>query len=67
MGAVPADARPLDDVERALGVPDLADQSASFQEVVLNACIPGLERFGIDAATAWRERALAPPPPAPPT
>jgi hypothetical protein len=61
MGAVPADARPLDELERALGLPDLADRSTSFQEVVLNACIPGLERFGIDATTAWRERTLAPP------
>jgi hypothetical protein len=62
MGAVPIDARPLTDAERAIGLPDLTLLSRTFQETVVNACIPGLERFGIDAALAWRERSIAPPP-----
>jgi rubrerythrin len=63
MGAVPADARPLTDAERAIGLPDLTTLSRTFQETVINACIPGLERFGIDAAQAWRERSIEPPTP----
>ena len=50
MGANPANARPLTEVELAIGLPDLTDLSATFQETMLNACIPGLERFGIDAS-----------------
>lgn len=61
MGAVPVDARPLTDAERAIGLPDLTTLSRTFQETVVNACIPGLERFGIDAAHAWRERSFDPP------
>jgi hypothetical protein len=64
MGAVPVDARPLDELERRIGLPDLLDTSASFQEVVLNASIPGLQRFGIEADVAWRERTIAAPGPA---
>ena len=56
MGANPANARPPTDDERAIGLPDLTDLSATFQETILNACIPGLERFGIDASSAWRTR-----------
>jgi len=56
MGANPANARPPTDDERAIGLPDLTDLSPTFQETMLNACIPGLERFGIDASTAWRAR-----------
>jgi hypothetical protein len=56
MGAVPVGARPPSDGERDLGLPDLTEQSSTFQETMLNACIPGLERFGIDAPPAWRER-----------
>jgi len=63
MGAVPVDARPLDDAERAIGLPDLTELSISFQETMLNASIPGLERFGIDATTAWRERTTVAPAP----
>ena len=65
MGANPANARPPTDEERAIGLPDLTDLSATFQETMLNACIPGLERFGIDASSAWRTRtATQGPPPA---
>jgi hypothetical protein len=62
MGAVPLDARPLTDDERAIGLPDLTTLSETFQETILNASIPGLERFGIDAAAAWRERSTTAPP-----
>jgi hypothetical protein len=60
MGAVPVDARLLTDEERAIGLPDPTELSKTFQEIVLNACLPGLERFGIAAGEAWRSRALAP-------
>jgi hypothetical protein len=59
MGANPIDARPPTERERVIGLPDLTDLSATFQETMLNACIPGLERFGIDAANAWRMRTAA--------
>ena len=62
MGAVPVGAQPLTDAERAIGLPDLTELSRTFQETVVNACIPGLENFGIDAAQAWRERGIDPPP-----
>jgi hypothetical protein len=61
MGAVPLDARPLTDAERAIGLPDVTDLSQTFQETMLNACIPGLARFGLDAAGAWQARSLEPP------
>jgi hypothetical protein len=63
MGANPANARPPTDDERAIGLPDLTDLSATFQETILNACIPGLERFGIDASSAWRTRTATQGPP----
>ncbi len=56
MGANPANARELSEDESAIGLPDLTDVSATFQETIVNACIPGLERFDIDAAAAWRTR-----------
>jgi hypothetical protein len=62
MGVVPVDARPRSEGELAIGLPDLTDLSRTFQETILNACIPGLERFGIEAAPAWRERGAEPPP-----
>lgn len=61
MGAVPVDARPLIDAERAIGLPELTDLSQTFQETILNACIPGLARFDLDAAAAWEARSLEPP------
>jgi hypothetical protein len=60
MGVVPANGQARTDAERAIGLPDLTDLSATFQETILNACIPGLERFGIEAGTAWRRRSLTP-------
>ncbi|MES1165627.1 MAG: ferritin-like domain-containing protein [Verrucomicrobiota bacterium] len=56
MGGNPADARRPTDAERAIGLPDLTDVSATFQETILNACVPGLERFGIAAGSAWFNR-----------
>jgi hypothetical protein len=61
MGSVPIGARPPSEAERAIGLPDLTDLSETFQNTVLNACIPGLERFGIDARDAWERRSLEPP------
>jgi hypothetical protein len=63
MGANPADARATTEGERAIGLPDMTDLSATFQETMLNACIPGLERFGIAASAAWRTRTSAENPP----
>ena len=59
-GAVPVGARPPTDEERAIGLPDLTDLSASYQETITNATVPALERFGIDAEHAWRTRSLTP-------
>jgi hypothetical protein len=63
MGANPVDTRAATDEERAIGLPDLTDLSTTFQETMLNACIPGLERFGIAAGGAWRTRTAADEPP----
>ena len=63
MGANPADARATTERERAIGLPDMTDLSATFQETILNACIPGLERLGIAAGVAWRTRTAAEKPP----
>jgi len=62
-GANPPDARPLTTAERELGLPGLAELSRVFQETMLNACIPGLERLGIAAGAAWRARTTAEQPP----
>lgn len=59
MGANPTNARPPTDEERAIGLPDLTDTAATFQETMLNACIPGLERFGIEAGASWTARTSA--------
>ena len=56
IGAVPTDARPLTAAQRALGLPDLLALSRTFQEPIANATVPGLERFGLAAAAAWRDR-----------
>jgi 1,2-phenylacetyl-CoA epoxidase catalytic subunit len=63
MGANPPDARASTAAERAIGLPDLTALSATFQETMLNACIPGLERFGIAAEAAWRARTAGDMPP----
>ena len=60
MGAVPVEARPRTGPELAIGVPDLTEQSRTFQETILNASVPGLERFGIEASAAWRDRSMRP-------
>jgi hypothetical protein len=60
MGVVPFDASPRTEAERDLGLPDVTQQSSSFQEAILNASVPGLERFGIDAGAAWRDRSMKP-------
>jgi len=60
MGAVPVDARPRTEAELAIGLPDMTEQSSTFQETILNASVPGLERFGIEAAAAWRNRSMRP-------
>lgn len=65
MGTNPSDARGPTDPERAIGLPDLTEVSSTFQETILNACIPGLERFGIEAARSWHNRTSeSNPPPA---
>ncbi len=51
--------RTLTSDERALGLTDPARLSETFYETITGAIVPGLERFGIDAGTAWRERARA--------
>jgi hypothetical protein len=60
MGAVPSDARPRTEAELAIGLPDSTEQSGTFQETILNASVPGLERFGIEASAAWRDRSVSP-------
>jgi hypothetical protein len=60
MGAVPPGARPRTEAELAIGLPDLMEQSGTFQETILNASVPGLERFGIEASAAWHDRSLSP-------
>ena len=58
MGAVPFDACPRTEAELAIGLPDLTERSRTFQEAILNASVPGLERFGIEAGAAWRSRTM---------
>ena len=62
MGAVPVDAQPRSEAERAIGLPDLTSLSQTYQETIVNAAVPGIERFDIAAATAWRERSTTAPP-----
>jgi Rubrerythrin len=58
MGAVSYDACPRTEAELAIGLPDPTERSSSFQEAIINATVPGLERFGIAAGAAWRERTM---------
>jgi rubrerythrin len=60
MGAVPFGAQPPTAEERAIGLPDLTDLSATYQETIANATVPALEAFGIDATRAWQTRSLTP-------
>jgi hypothetical protein len=45
--------------EIALGVTDPARLPDTFYQTIEGAVLPGLERFGIEATVAWRERAKA--------
>jgi hypothetical protein len=49
----------LTDDDRALGLPDPARLPDTFYQTVAGAIVPGLERYGIDATTAWKDRARA--------
>jgi hypothetical protein len=42
--------------ERALGLPDPSRLPETFYPTVAGAIVPGLERFGLDAGAAWKER-----------
>lgn len=44
--------------ERALGLPDPARLPETFYATVEGVIVPGLERYGIEAGAAWRERKL---------
>jgi hypothetical protein len=50
--------RELSADDRALGIPDPARLPETFYQTVTGAIIPGLERFGIDAADAWQSRSF---------
>lgn len=62
VGHAPA---PMTDEERALGLPDRQRLPETFYATVEHAIVPGLERFGIDAGTSWKRRALEGAPAAP--
>jgi hypothetical protein len=46
----------LTDDERAVGIPDPARLPETFYATIEGAIVPGLERFGIEAEKAWKER-----------
>jgi hypothetical protein len=48
----------LTEDERALGLPDPARLPETFYATIEGAIVPGLERYGIEAGAAWRERRL---------
>lgn len=48
--------RVLSDDERALGLQPPERARQIFYETITHAIVPGLERFGLDATRAWRER-----------
>jgi hypothetical protein len=50
--------KPLSPDHVALGIPDPARVTLVLHQTVEGAIIPALEGFGLDAATAWRERSL---------
>jgi hypothetical protein len=54
----PAPTASLGADERALGLGALSHGREIFFETMTQAIIPGLERFGIDASSAWKRRAL---------
>ena len=51
----------LTEDERALGLPDPARLPDSFYTTIAGAIVPGLERFGFEAAAAWKNRAIIAP------
>ena len=44
--------------ERALGLPDPVRLPDTFYPTVTAAIVPGLDRIGLDATRAWKERRL---------
>lgn len=48
---------PLTEAEIALGADDPAQAREVFYGTMTGAVIPGLERFGVDASSAWKDRA----------
>ncbi len=52
--------------ELALGVVDPNSGRDVFYSTIEGAVLPGLDRFGLEASKAWRERRLEPGAPAPP-
>ncbi|HEY8072713.1 MAG TPA: ferritin-like domain-containing protein [Labilithrix sp.] len=46
--------------ERALGLPDPARLQEIFYTTIEGAVVPSLEKFGIEATRAWRERSFEP-------
>ncbi len=61
LSGVGGERKTITEDERALGVPDPARLPETFYATLEGAVVPGLERFGIDAGKAWRERSLAIP------
>jgi len=57
LGGPPAQSH-LSDEERALGIDDGAKGRVIFYETIEGAVLPGLDRFGLDATRAWKERRL---------
>jgi hypothetical protein len=51
--------RALTSDERALGLTDPARLADTFYQTIAGAILPGLERYGIEASTAWRDRQRA--------
>jgi hypothetical protein len=49
--------RTLTSDERALGLTDPARLPETFYDTLAGAILPGLERYGIEASIAWRDRA----------
>ena len=54
---------PVTEAERALGIPDPRRLVETFYATVEGAIVPGLERFDLEAARAWKERSLESPTP----
>ena len=48
----------ISDEARALGIDDGAKGRTIFYDTIEGAILPGLDRFGVDATKAWKERRL---------